>query len=139
MANESTNWVIKNGRLSKNEFFENEAKITDYPNGVWKINEERGLYNDFFPYPYPAGFTFIPKDSFIIKNNKLTKSFFEIEELGAFCHAENLSSVKIPKSVKKIGPYSFTYTSLSEVTIASDCDYSETTFPKDCVINFYSD
>ena len=50
-----------------------------------------------------------------------------------------LSKVHIPESVKKIGTYSFSGTSLTSVKIAPDCAYSDTSFPSDCVVEFYGD
>lgn len=69
--------------------------------------------------------------------------FFEqldLKKLGAFSNAKNLTKVKIPRSVKKIGPYAFRNTALTSVTIASDCEYNHlTSFPDGCQINFYED
>ena len=76
----------------------------------------------------------------IQKNNEYP--FFEqlkLESLGAFKDAINLQSVIIPKSVKKIGPYSFANTKLTSITIARDCEYYPTSFPSGCQINFYEE
>lgn len=139
MANE---WLVNENNPSPfKEDFPTLIGFDSYPKGMWKTNP---AIDAPFKTVYPAllGFDSYPNEIWVV--NKTQSAPFKnsmplMEYLGAFCHAENLSSVKIPKSVKKIGPYAFTYTSLSEVTIASDCTYSETTFPKDCVINFYPD
>jgi hypothetical protein len=58
---------------------------------------------------------------------------------GAFKNAMYLKKITIPKSCKSIGYQAFTGTMLTSVTIASDCTYSETSFPDGCVVNFYPD
>lgn len=60
-----------------------------------------------------------------------------IDELGAFANANDLTSISIPPSVKKIGRYSFSNTKLQSVRIAKDCEYYPTSFPKDCKVYFY--
>ena len=57
--------------------------------------------------------------------------------IGAFCNCVNLENVSIPESVKHIGPYAFYNTKLKKVKIASDCVYYDTSFPRDCEIEFY--
>ena len=58
---------------------------------------------------------------------------------GAFENAEKLRKIVIPESVKKIGSSSFSGTALKSVKIASDCEYSESSFPDGCKVEFYSD
>lgn len=58
---------------------------------------------------------------------------------GAFENATYLKKVVIPKSCKSIGAKAFAGTLLTSVTIASDCTYSETSFPEGCVVDTYSD
>ena len=61
----------------------------------------------------------------------------EPEIMGAFENASKLVKIVIPESVKKIGNKSFSITSLTTVKIASDCEYSESSFPENCEIKFY--
>lgn len=63
--------------------------------------------------------------------------FIETDLLGTFANEKDLQGVSIPRSVKKIGRYSFANTQLKSVTIAKDCEYYDTSFPKGCKINFY--
>lgn len=56
---------------------------------------------------------------------------------GSFADATNLEEVKVPQSVKSIGPYAFYNTNITEVTISRDCVYFDTSFPPGCVIKFY--
>lgn len=60
-----------------------------------------------------------------------------IHRLGAFCHATSLVDISIPDTVKHIGRYAFTNTQLQSVTLASDCEYYETSFPPGCIIETY--
>lgn len=71
------------------------------------------------------------------ENGIRNTQFIETELLGTFANAKDLQGVSIPKSVKKIGRYSFANTQLKSVTIAKDCKYYDTSFPKGCKINFY--
>ena len=57
--------------------------------------------------------------------------------VGAFADCASLRRVSIPPTVKKIGNHAFSGTALSDVTIASDCEYAPTSFPEGCIINFY--
>lgn len=57
--------------------------------------------------------------------------------LGAFQDVTTLGKISIPQSVKKIGEFAFAGTSLKKVKIASDCEYFPTSFPEDCVVEFY--
>lgn len=61
----------------------------------------------------------------------------EVPLLGAFANASELKTVRIPETVKTIGRYAFRNTQLTSVTIASDCEYYDTSFPDGCIINFY--
>lgn len=56
----------------------------------------------------------------------------------AFRGYENLTRIKIPESVKYIDYYAFRGTGLTEVTIAQDCVYQDSSFPAGCTINYYS-
>ncbi len=58
----------------------------------------------------------------------------EVPLLGAFANANNLSLVRIPNTVKSIGENSFTFTKLTSVQIASDCEYYDTSFPEGCIV-----
>lgn len=58
---------------------------------------------------------------------------------GAFEDAAALSAVRIPPSVKTIGPTAFKNTALQRVRIAADCTYDETSFPAGCVVTRYPD
>lgn len=81
--------------------------------------------------PYPPGIWYI-------ENGRLTHS--RLPQLivgGAFSGCASLTQVSIPRSVKSIGDNAFAGTALTRVRIAQDCTYSETSFPEDCVVEFY--
>lgn len=59
--------------------------------------------------------------------------------IGACANTNNVETLVIPESVKYIGTYAFRNTNVSEVTIASDCVYSSTSFPNGCVIHFHGE
>ena len=76
--------------------------------------------------------------SWKIENDKLVNTDLpEVTPIGAFCNCVNLENVSIPESVKHIGPYAFYNTKLKKIKIASNCKYYDTSFPKDCEIEFY--
>lgn len=56
---------------------------------------------------------------------------------GAFRNAEKLERVYIPETVRKIGAEAFRYTALKTVKISAECQYSTTSFPEDCEVEFY--
>ena len=89
--------------------------VADYPDILWRVD---GVTNN--------GMIYSP----LIPN---------MIAVGAFKDVSTLRRVVIPNSCKKIGLVSFSGTNIREVVIASDCSYSQTSFPEGCTIDFYSD
>lgn len=89
------------------------------PNGVYGLFELSPVISPGMGYPTPRGISCIIP--------------------GAFKNCINLQSIDIPRSVKHLGRYTFSNTSLKEVTISRDCEYYSTTFPMGCVIHFYDE
>lgn len=89
--------------------------LTGYPDILWRVD---GVTNNGMIYS-----PLIP--------NMIT--------VGAFKDVSTLRRVVIPNSCKRIGLVSFSGTNIREVVIASDCSYSQTSFPQGCTIDFYSD
>lgn len=86
-----------------------------YPDYMWETNPEKN-------WGYPQ-----------------LKMMDYAERLGAFANCPNLQVVVIPKTVKNIGEYTFIKSALTAATIARDCEFSETSFPPRCIINYYND
>ena len=91
-----------------------------YPDGIWRIDENNGGA----PYTHKMM-------SILYVEPTVT--------LGAFEDAASLASVRVPISVKTIGPTAFKGTALQRVKIAADCTYEETSFPEGCVVTRYPD
>ena len=87
--------------------------LPPYPPFVWTINAGK---NDGYP---------------------MLVSMDNVKRIGAFGNASKLKNVKIPASVKVIKDYAFYNTKIRSVTVASDCVYSEHSFPPGCVIDRY--
>lgn len=82
--------------------------------------------------------TIYEHSSWKIENDKLVNTDLpEVTPIGAFCNCTSLTNVSIPESVNYIGPYAFYNTKLKKIKIASNCKYYDTSFPKDCEIEFY--
>lgn len=111
-----------------------------YPKGIWQQNNS-------YPYlPVDANDVVevllepLPQGIYNQKKGEYPRfGSLELIRLGAFTYASNLEEVVIPESVKYIGEWAFRFTKLKEVTIASDCQYFDTSFPEGCVVHFYSD
>lgn len=84
------------------------------------------------------GVTIYEHSSWKIENNKLVNSDLpDTIPIGAFSDCTSLTEITIPESVKYIGPYTFYNTKLKKIKIASSCKFYDTSFPKDCEIEYY--
>ena len=111
----------------------------EYP-PPWYVDENR-LTNIDLPEPLTGKYISEPYPPFMwyVDENRLKRSNLpERINLGAFADCTNLRRVIIPPSVKYIGEYAFANTALTSVTIARDCEFSETSFPPRCIINYYN-
>ena len=109
-----------------------------YPAVLWRINDKK-IYHQILQ-EISANSEPYPKALWRIENGSLTHELLpEFIFLGAFENAEKLRKIVIPESVRKIGKRSFLGTALKSVKIASDCEYSESSFPDGCKVEFYSD
>lgn len=120
----------------------NTTLIRDYYPAYDNVTHEYGMY-DKVTQTFHGSDTDLPFNSgdempFKFVDGKLVHSLMpHLIKLGAFCDARVLSKITIPRSVKKIGRFAFTNTQLTEVTIAEDCEYYDTSFPEGCIINRY--
>lgn len=109
---------------------------------LWTLDENDVLKNQYLPTsvdwqpPYPPSVWTLNEND-ILTNALLPEVLIDYQ--GAFNKCAHLVEVTIPKTVKSIGEWSFRETLLTSVTIASDCAYYDTSFPENCVINFYPD
>ena len=107
---------------------------------IWNLDENNVLKNQYLPTPIDWSPPYPPSMWTLNENDILVNSLLPeilIDDQGAFNKCHNLVEVTIPKTVKSIGKWSFHETALTQVTIASDCTYYDTSFPDGCVINYY--
>ncbi|MDE7363332.1 MAG: leucine-rich repeat domain-containing protein [Ruminococcus sp.] len=134
-------WIIENNRLTNTKFTEDsteKAIISPFPETLWRTENDR-LTHGFLPdeIPEKAIEKPFPKSLWRIRDNLTHELLPTYTPLGAFENAEKLQKIIIPESVKKIGKFGFSGTALKTVKIASDCEYSESSFSENCTINFY--
>lgn len=134
-------WIVENNRLTNTKFTENfPEKVVEkpYPKLLWRIENGR-LIHEFLPdeIPEKAVKKPYPKALWRIRESLTHELLPTYTPPGAFENAEKLQKIIIPESVKKIGSFSFSGTALKTVKIASDCEYSESSFPENCTINFF--
>ena len=135
-------WEVENNKLTMDGLpFPSEHLMTNpYPPFWWYIDNNRlttsilpSPINYYMNIPYPPFWWYVD-------NNKLKSGILpSVAKMGAFYNCINLQTATISKNVKYIGDFAFNDTELTEVTIASDCTYKDTSFPDDCTINTYPD
>lgn len=104
-------WHYEDGELYHDDLTRapEKAMTNPYPKALWRIDNDIP-YHELLPIEKPS---------------------------GAFMNAKNLEYVRIARSVQKIGKYAFTNTALRKVKISAECEYSDTSFPENCLIEFY--
>lgn len=142
---DDTPWIQEAGEIPTNEIFPDapEEFMTDPPDAIFRIDEVDDLpRNNLFeiltdsPVEYPADAMF-RIDSRYMGGVPFEGLFLDADDLGAFANASSLKTIRIPPSVKSIGENAFTHSKLTHVRIAEDCDYSTTSFPKNCEVEHY--
>ena len=115
------------------------AMDAPYPMEFWTF-EGNNLINLLNPATIPTSTPPYPMMLWQEYDNVLYTNFsMENPLIGACSNTNNVETLVIPESVKYIGTYAFRNTNVSEVTIASDCQYSSTSFPNGCVIHFHGE
>ena len=108
---------------------------------TWHVTDNRLTHNDL-PEPLTGSYIQAPYPPFwwYVENGRLTHAGLPEKILvGAFLGCSNLKTVRIPESVKNIGSHAFAGTALKKVKIASDCSYSDSSFPEGCIIENYQE
>lgn len=118
----------------------------EYTSLVWEMNddgfprpEEATVYSTEFAPPFPKSYWQIKTgyNNGFPFNELIPNIPYVPTYIGAFEESSILTKVKIPPTVKTIGQKAFKGTALTSVKIASDCTYSEESFPEGCVIENY--
>ena len=111
------------------------------PNGFWNIDTsiDKGYpYFETTPEPLSIPTEPLPVGFFnVINGDYPAFSYLQPIPMGAFCHATNLKGITIPESITDIGDGAFQHSSVSKVKISVDCRYTSSSFPEDCIIEFY--
>ena len=137
-VNEVGNDVTHGGSLA----YHTPCFTAPFPSVLWYVaenpdNVQTSVTLDYhrpcFDHPFPCQLWFVDSNPDDVTHDY----FFNCEGMGAFRYCGNLSYVYIPKSVKSIGSEAFELTRLSEVTVASDCEYKSDSFPPNCAIYTY--
>lgn len=115
--------------------------ISPYPSTLWRVSEDVLTHEAYPKAPEKAVAKPYPKVLWRIdylSPNMPYHELFPVEKpAGAFMNAKNLEYARIPETVRKIGRWAFAETSLSKVRISPECEFYETSFPKNCLIEFY--
>lgn len=111
---------------------------SEYVYDPWYVSEGRLKHEDFADLIEPLLSPPYPPEIWTVSNGRLTNGgLIDLPNNGAFADCTSLVQVSIPRTMEKIGEQSFINTNLTAVTIPADCEYSDTTFPPRCIINYY--
>ena len=135
-------WYVADGKLAHDNLSEpltGNYIQPPYPPFWWYVNDGN-LTHDGLPEPISAIMSEpYPPFWWYVENGRLTHVGLPEKILvGAFLGCTNLRRVIIPRSVRYIGEYTFRNTQITQVTINSDCTYSDTSFPENCTVDFYN-
>lgn len=106
----------------------------------WELNSDDILVNvdipdsidgNIFVEPYPASFWNLDETDEKLKMGLIP----DILPMGAFSLTTELEMIRLPESLKEIGPEAFYGSGIRNVTIPnSQCTYYATSFPPGCVV-----
>ncbi|MDE5584514.1 MAG: leucine-rich repeat domain-containing protein, partial [Ruminococcus sp.] len=128
-----------------NKFIHEDLKIAPekamskpYPKALWSADVNSAtVTNKLLPdiakkavsKPYPKALWRVRKSA--------NFPCHELMPRFAFIGMGKLKYINIPESVRKIGKFAFSGTVLESVKIHPECEFSKTSFPENCVIEFY--
>ena len=113
-----------------------------YPASFWYLTPEDTLKNGLLPVPintpslvkpYPASFWWYEEADDRLEEALIPNSL----PVGAFVNCRNLTYIRIPSTVTRIGREAFYNSGLTLVRIPAGCTYYPTSFPPDCEIQTY--
>lgn len=127
--------------VEKHDLYEASFLITVEHPLLWDMNNDYILVHQYLAEPKSNNGYVAPTSWQLDDDKKLIMGVYHtaINDVGAFLDCPYLTKISIPIATKSIGEYALTYTALSAVTIASDCNYYSTSFPQGCEINNYEE
>ena len=107
---------------------------------VWTVENNR-LTHSSLPEPITSVISEpYPPFWWYVSNGRLTHTGLPSPQgTGAFYGCSELEKVYIPESVKSIGEFAFAGTALTNVRIAADCFFYDTSLPDGCEVSYYTD
>ncbi|MDE5582370.1 MAG: leucine-rich repeat domain-containing protein [Ruminococcus sp.] len=146
LQNFSANCVCLEWKLNENNKFIHEdlkiapekAMLKPYPKALWSADVNSAtVTHKLFPNisekavskPYPKALWRIRKGA--------NFPCHELMPRFAFIGMGKLKYINIPESVRKIGKFAFSGTVLERVKIHPECEFFKTSFPENCIIEFY--
>lgn len=112
-----------------------------YPATMWYLDEDDALFTSLLPEalnpftpPYPASLWYLDEE---LDNVLMTSMLPNEIPLGSFCGCANLTYVRIPETVTRIGDEAFRNTGITLAKLPRGCRYGKKSFPPDCEIQFY--
>lgn len=125
--------------LNEGDTIEEYEAPTLPPPWVWRVENGKLTHPNLPPLIQPRLSPPYPPGIWYVENGRLTHSGLpETLNNGAFADCESLRVAKIPQTVRSVGEQSFMNTALTAVTISRDCEFSDTSFPPRCIINYYT-
>ena len=119
------------------------CSITLTANATWGIGSDNypiptdapEIPENYMVKPYPAIYWRIEENEEYPSNGLMP----DLPANGAFANTPNLSKVVIPRTVTYIGREAFKNSQITSVIIPRNCVYFDTSFPENCVINYYEE
>ena len=111
----------------------------EYPSVFWYVENDDVVHggevyyiSPCFDHPFPYVFWYPTNTPDVTHDAYWTHS-----PMGAFLRCTNLSYVRIPPEVKRIGPDVFKNTNLTLIKVPEGCLYQKDAFPEGCEIQEY--